>query len=124
MFCLGTNDAVLHVPQVDTMAEVRRALDAATMRDWPVFWIGPPPVGDMVEEDRTLRELNTAIGKLVVSRGVPFVSTFDELSEGSVWHSEASAVDGSHPGAGGYAELAELLERGGLVDWIHEQIAR
>lgn len=124
VFCLGTNDAVLHVPQSDTLVDVERALDEAADREWPAFWIGPPPIGDMPEEDRALQRLSAAIGEVVGSRGIPFVSTFDELGEGSVWRSEARERDGSHPGPGGYAELAELLERAGLIDWIAEQVAR
>lgn len=124
VFCLGTNDAVLRVAQGETMAAVIAGLDRADERDVPVFWIGPPPIGDLPEEDRALRELSIALGEMMAARGVPFISTFDALGEGSVWRAEASAGDGSHPGAGGYAELAELLERGGLVEWITENASR
>lgn len=120
VFCLGTNDAVLRVAQADTIASAVAALDRADELDVPVFWIGPPPIGDVIEEDRALKELSEALGELMAARDVPFISTFDELGAGSVWRAEASAGDGSHPGAGGYAELAELVERGGLVDWITE----
>jgi len=108
------------VPLLETMSSAIAAVDRADELDIPVFWIGPPPIGDLVDEDRALKDLSEALGETMAARGVPFVSTFDELGPGSVWHSEASAGDGSHPGAGGYAELAELLERAGLVDWIAE----
>ncbi len=124
IFCLGTNDAVLHIPQYDTVASVSYALERAEGLGLPVFWIGPPPIGDLAEEDVALRSLSHAIGELAATHGVPFVSTFDELGEGSVWRAEARAGDGSHPGAGGYAELAQILERGGLLDWIAQNTAR
>ncbi len=124
IFCLGTNDAVLHLPQYDTVAAVSYALDWAGELGVPVFWIGPPPIGDLVEEDVALRALSGAIESVTTARGVPFVSTFDELGEGSAWRAEADAGDGSHPGAGGYAELAQLVERAGLIDWIAQHSAR
>jgi lysophospholipase L1-like esterase len=55
---------------------------------------------------------------------VPFIATFDALGPGSVWHAEAGAGDGSHPGAGGYEELAELLRTGGLTEWLLAMASR
>lgn len=120
VFCFGSNDAVLHVPQADTVGALLRALNRADELDVPVFLIGPPPIGDLPKEDAALRQLSEALGETATAHGVPFISTFDQFGEGSAWRAEASAADGSHPGARGYAELAALLERGGLVDWIAE----
>lgn len=124
VFTLGSNDAVLHVDQNDTLTAVADAIERANEEDVPALWIGPPPIGDMPEEDAALRELSYAIGGLVRANGQSFIPTFDALGPGSTWHAEAQAADGSHPGAGGYAELADLLEAAGLVRWILKHAAR
>lgn len=118
IFMLGTNDAVLHVEHNDSLTAVADAIERANEEDVPAFWVGPPPIGDMPAEDAALRELSYSIGGLVRSNGQQFVPTFDALGPGSRWNAEALANDGSHPGAGGYAELATLLEEANLVRWI------
>jgi lysophospholipase L1-like esterase len=55
---------------------------------------------------------------VAVDLDVPFVATFAALSGPSAWRREAAAGDGSHPAAGGYAELAEIVLKGGFLDWI------
>lgn len=118
VFCFGTNDAVLGVPLGDSLAALGRALDRAEELSVPVFLIGPPPIGDMPTEDRALKTLSEMVGAIAEEKAIPFVPTFDALGPDSIWGAEAGAGDGSHPGAGGYAEMADLLVRGGLVEWL------
>lgn len=116
VFCFGANDAVLGVPLEDSLADLERALDRAEELLVPVFVIGPPPVGG--PEDAALVRLSSSIEALTTKRGVPFVATHDALGPGSIWSEEARAADGTHPSAGGYAELAQLLRGAGLPAWL------
>lgn len=118
VFCFGTNDAVLRVPVDDSLDALDRILDRAEQHGVPAFVIGPPPVGDDAEADSELELLDSVMHQIATLRAVPYISTFAALGPGSVWHVEASAGDGSHPGAGGYLELAELLRTGGLTEWL------
>ncbi|MGK2878520.1 MAG: GDSL-type esterase/lipase family protein [Solirubrobacterales bacterium] len=124
VFCFGTNDAVLHHPAEQSLAALTESLDRAIRHDVPAIVIGPPPIGDMPEEDRVLRSLSDAFAGVCAARDVPFVATFDRLGPGSTWRAEAAAGDGSHPGAGGYIELAEFLDAEGLTAWLTKMSSR
>lgn len=124
VFCFGTNDGVLELPHDATLSMLERVLDRAEDLGVPAFVIGPPPSGDGGAIDGAIAELSSLMGHLTVLWAVPFIATFDALGPGSVWHAEAGAGDGSHPGAGGYEELAELLRTGGLTEWLLAMASR
>ncbi|HEX6387917.1 MAG TPA: GDSL-type esterase/lipase family protein [Solirubrobacteraceae bacterium] len=92
-------------------------LDRAVASGHGVFVVGPPPVGDP-EQDERIRELSNQFAHAASHRGVPFVATAGALGAHDAWRSEAAANDGSHPGAGGYAALAEIVLAGGWMAWI------
>lgn len=114
----GTNDAVLHLDEDESLDALERGLDRAEHLHIPLFVIGPPPIGDDPQGDAALANLSSVMGQIATLRAVPYLETFDALGAGSVWRAEAEAGDGSHPGAGGYAELAEFLRTGGLTAWL------
>jgi lysophospholipase L1-like esterase len=124
VFCFGTNDALLKIDEDETLAVLERALDRAEDLRVPTFVIGPPPVGDDAEADHALADLSSVMHQITMMHAVPFLPTFDALGPGSVWRSEAQAGDGTHPGAGGYAELTELLRTGGLTEWMLAMASR
>lgn len=118
VFCFGTNDALLGVSEDHTLLMLENALDRAEFEHLPAFVIGPPPIGDDSTADHELANLSSMMEMTVTMRGMPFIGTHAALGPGSTWHAEASAADGTHPGAGGYAELAELLRTSGLTAWL------
>ncbi|MGH2959375.1 MAG: GDSL-type esterase/lipase family protein [Solirubrobacterales bacterium] len=124
IFCFGTNDAVLHHPAEQSLAALTGSLDRASENDVPAFVVGPPPIGDMPAEDLALRSLSDAFAGVCAARDIPFLETFDRLGPGSTWRAEAEAGDGSHPGAGGYAEMAEFLDAEGLTAWLTKMSSR
>ncbi len=83
-----------------------------------VFVVGPPPVCDR-EQDERIRELSNQLAHAATHRGVPFVEAARPLLAHDVWRSSAAANDGTHPGAGGYAALAEIVLAGGWTAWLH-----
>jgi acyl-CoA thioesterase I len=42
--------------------------------------------------------------------GVPYLEVYAALRASRTWTAEAAAGDGAHPGAGGYAALARLVD--------------
>ena len=48
--------------------------------------------------------------EIIADWAVPFLETFAPLRRSAAWMGEVAAGDGSHPGAGGYATLAALVE--------------
>ena len=119
---LGANDMTeqdkrLRVAPGRAVSTLGRLVDLAQERGTGVFVVGPPPVGDH-DQDERIRELSNQFAHVVTPRGVPFVETAKPLGGHDGWRSEAAANDGSHPGALGYAALAQLVLAGGWSDWL------
>ena len=91
---------------------------AALLADspWPVLVVGPPPVDDAAQNERTAH-LDTAFATVCRAAGAPWVSVFARLLASPVWRHEVAVGDGAHPGAAGYAELAAVV-RPSWDDWI------
>jgi lysophospholipase L1-like esterase len=76
---------------------------------YPVLVVGLPPAP---EADRTARHAELARRYATVCQGldVPFLDLLEPLSSMRAWWDEVTAGDGIHPGAGGYAAIAELVD--------------
>lgn len=106
VFSFGTNDVIYDVPFESSLAALISALDQAAVLLVPAYVVGPPDAPGVSD----------AYAGICAAREIPFFETFGPLGPGSAWRAEANAGDGSHPGAGGYAELADLLDHAGLTD--------
>lgn len=114
VFSFGTNDVIYGVPFENSLAALTDALDRAAELAVPAHVVGPPDAPG----------ISDAYTGICAAREIPFFETATPLGPGSVWRAEANAGDGSHPGAGGYAELADLLEEAGLIDWLTKMSSR
>jgi acyl-CoA thioesterase-1 len=124
VFGFGVNDTTeedgrLRVEPDDAVDALGRVLDRAAQLGLPAFVVGLPPAGEPVQ-DRRVRGLSDAFGRVAAGRGVPFVDVFGTLCANAAWTAEATAGDGAHPGAGGYAALARLVLAGGWLQWLAE----
>ena len=113
VFAFGANDTTLEGQQL-RVAEAQSVENAREMlrearRHYTVAMIGPPPNTDAGQNLRT-RRLSSLFAEVAKSEAVPFLSVFDQLAVDETWMSEVRAGDGAHPGAAGYAKLAELVE--------------
>lgn len=114
VFSFGVNDSCEDLPGIQRVApphslDVARTMLAEAAALHPTLMIGPPPIDDDAVNART-RALSTALGDLCRQLGIPFLETFAALEAVPVWRHEAAAGDGAHPGAGGYAALAGLVD--------------
>ena len=119
---IGANDMIVHdnllrVPPGRSIGELNRLIDLTQAGGHGVFVVGPPPVGEP-DEDERIRELSNQFAHVATHRALPYVETARVLSAHAAWRGEAAANDGSHPGAGGYAKVAELVLAGGWGAWL------
>jgi acyl-CoA thioesterase-1 len=94
-----------------------RVLEGAAQLGVPALLVGPPPSGDGAQDERS-RALAAGFAAVAARHGVPFVPVLDELRAGATWAAEAAAGDGTHPAAGGYAALAQLVVAAGWMGWL------
>ncbi len=121
VFGVGVNDTTeedgrVRVAPGLAVGNLGRMIDGARAIGLDVLVVGPPPAGEAAQDER-VRDLSRRFAGLAAQRGVPFVETFEPLRLSRAWAREAAANDGTHPGAGGYAALAEIVLDGGWLGW-------
>ncbi|WP_374470759.1 GDSL-type esterase/lipase family protein [Phenylobacterium sp.] len=112
LFSFGANDCAVEggAPRVgaaQTLLHARAMLTEAGKLG-PVLLVGPPPMPDpgICARLETLNEhLKTLAGRIQA----PFIDVFRPLFADGLWNREAEAIDGAHPGSGGYQRMAELV---------------
>lgn len=122
VFGLGTNDTTeeggrVRVEPGIAVDNLGRLIETARASGLDVFVVGPPPAGERAQDERVCA-LSVRLAALARARGVPFVETATTLRATPAWTAAAAAGDGSHPGASGYAALAELVLGGGFLSWL------
>lgn len=113
VFSFGANDATLQDGEPRTrpsasIANLELALAAARQRSLPVLVVGPPPVGDDAQQER-IDALSLSFEVVAAKRDVPYVAVVDALRLAPEYRRQLSVGDGAHPGAAGYALIAELV---------------
>jgi acyl-CoA thioesterase I len=109
----GVNDTAderggVRVPPHRSVANLHAVVESAAAVRLPVLVVGPPPVADRAQNRRIAaldEQLRTCSGLLAA----PYVTVHAALARDPRWTEEVARGDGSHPGAAGYALLAELV---------------
>lgn len=122
VFSFGANDTTvedgsLRVESDRSLESLSAVVDQAAALNLRTQVVGPAPVAEQRQTDR-VSELSDAFGGLCAARGIPFIDVVGELRDSDVWQQEVRAGDGAHPGAAGYALLADLLLGRGFGDWL------
>ena len=123
VFGLGVNDTTeedgrVRVAPGSALDALGQMIDTALGLGLRVLVVGPPPAGEPAQDAR-VGALSQRFAELASSRGVAFIETAKPLlRDAPQWAREAAAGDGSHPGAGGYEALAQVVLKGGLLDWL------
>ncbi len=124
VFSFGANDVT-----IEDEVDGQQRLDTATSLDlarliltqakvhYPILWVGPPPLAEEAHNQR-IELLCREFEKLATEIEVPYLSVYHTLAQSAVWMREAAAVDGAHPQAGGYTELAQLVQAWSMW-WFH-----
>jgi acyl-CoA thioesterase-1 len=123
VFSFGANDVSLvdgrrRVEEEETLANLQAMLETAK----PVYRtlvVGPPPAVD-AEQNARLARLSVRMQGVAAGLGIPYIATLPALVNDRAWRDEVRDHDGSHPRAGGYARLAEIVAGSGLW-WFGER---
>ena len=110
---LGVNDTTVEdgAPRVhaaDSVTHLKSMLRGVQDAGWSALLVGPPPVADHDQNERTAR-LEASFSSVCEAAGVDYVRVFDQMVADPVWMGEVAEGDGAHPGAGGYQRLADLV---------------
>lgn len=101
-------DGTTRVRPEDTVANLGTLLSDSAGAGWPALVVGPPPIADQRQNDRTAG-VDESFARLCAERAVPYVSVFACLVRSDTWMQQVADGDGSHPAAAGYRELADLI---------------
>jgi len=105
-------DGVLRLDPDGSVAALAGMLTGAAGAGWPVLVVGPPAVADDAQNQR-IADLDERFARTCADHGVPYVPVVATLAANPTWRAEVAAGDGAHPGAAGYAILADLVR----PDW-------
>jgi lysophospholipase L1-like esterase len=112
VFGFGANDCWLidgqpRVSRAESERNAERILSQARAL-LPTLMVGPPPGLD-ADEDARRRDVSAMLKEVAARVGVPYLDVIEGLGAAEVWRTEARAGDQVHPGAGGYAAVAEVV---------------
>jgi lysophospholipase L1-like esterase len=115
VFSFGVNDTTIEngkerVAFDESIENARTMLQNASSL-FPTIMIGPPPILDEEQNQRTAR-LSGQFALVYATLGIAYLEVFTPLLSVREWKEEIAANDGAHPRAGGYAALARLIQ-----DW-------
>ena len=110
----GANDIRLDRPVEESAAALEHILRRAALRGYKAFVMGAPHAAEP-ELDALRGRLNVHLEEAARRLNAPFLDIRERLGDWTVWHGEAAAGDGVHPGAGGYARVAEIF--GAWTPW-------
>ncbi len=101
-------DGAVRLDPDRSVAALAGVLTGAAVAGWPVLVVGPPAVADDAHNERTAA-LDARFARVCADSGVPHVPVVAALAADPTWRAEVAAGDGAHPGAAGYALLADLV---------------
>jgi acyl-CoA thioesterase-1 len=113
VFSFGANDCTLDAgaPRAtpERSVENARAILGAAKQRHPTLMLGPAPIA-IDDADPRIAALSRSYASLCVELGVPYLDLYTPLAAMSLWRLEIATGDGAHPGAAGYALIADLVE--------------
>jgi lysophospholipase L1-like esterase len=115
VFSFGVNDSgwagkKQGIELSESLANLRSILTEAK-KLYPVLMVGPPPCGDIHQEQRNeiIANLSQQFALACDELEVPYLDVFSILVKSPVWLTEAKNNDGAHPRSAGYTEFAQIV---------------
>lgn len=122
VFSFGVNDTTIEngKTRVDFSTSIENLfhiLDSAKSM-FPVLMVGPPPTLES-EQNKRIARLSAKYADVCQKINIAYLDTFTKLHSSTIWWQEAAANDGYHPGAGGYTELANIVQNwSSWLSWL------
>jgi lysophospholipase L1-like esterase len=118
IFSFGANDCIVEngaprVPADRSLASARAILERARQHHLTLM-LGPAPVA-LDGASELIAALSRALAGLAAELSVPYLDLYTPLAAMPLWRLEIAVGDGAHPGAAGYALIADLVE--GWAPW-------
>ncbi|PZO17255.1 MAG: lipase [Leptolyngbya foveolarum] len=114
VFSFGVNDTRLEAGAVlvdpNTAITTARRLLIRAKAQYPTLLVGPPPIEDPAANIR-IKQTSDAYRELCAELEVPYLETYQPLSQNLIWMQEVAMIDGAHPAASGYEALASLVSK-------------
>lgn len=113
VFSFGANDRHIEhgAPRISLpqQMDATRAILTTAIARWPTLFIASPGPRDDALCDRAAERVQGA-REICDQLHVPFLDAFTASARFKLWPVEAANGDGAHPGAGGYGELAAVVD--------------
>ncbi|OYD66877.1 GDSL-type esterase/lipase family protein [Rhodococcus sp. OK302] len=121
VFSCGVNDTTeeggeTRVERAESVSNLRSMTELAKRQGWQLWVVGPPPVFDELQNERT-RMLDEDFAAMCEQQNIQYCSVFDDLRANELWMRQVAEGDGAHPGRGGYEVFTQLLTPTWLA-WI------
>jgi acyl-CoA thioesterase-1 len=115
---VGVNDARDGVerPPGDSVRDLRAFVEGARGIGLDPLVVGPIPTAQAAESER-IGELSQRFAELCGELGAPYVEVHAALRDNATFVASQS-VDGYHPDADGYAEIAQVVLHNGWWEWL------
>jgi acyl-CoA thioesterase I len=122
VFAFGANDVTLRdgrprASREESLGALEVCLDGAKEMGMRSYVVGPAAIDDEAANERLIA-LSDDFAEACGNRRVPFAPLAGALRQSELWRRELAAGDGAHPGAGGYAEMAQLVLAAGWLEWL------
>jgi acyl-CoA thioesterase-1 len=113
VLAVGVNDTtfendIRRLDVDDTLAALDAFVREASEAGWSVLVVGPAFVGDPQQNQR-IAELSGVMHGRCADLDITFVDVVSSLGDGEDWERQVNAVDGAHPRASGYEQLADTI---------------
>ena len=114
VFSFGVNDTRIEsgamlMTSESSITTARRLLVCAKAQ-YPTLIVGPPPIAEPAANVR-IEQTSLAYAELCAELEVPYLETYQPLSQNLIWMQEVAMIDGAHPAAAGYEAFASLVSK-------------
>jgi lysophospholipase L1-like esterase len=113
VFSFGVNDTTLEngKTRVDCSTSIENLYHilGTAKQMFPVLMVGSPPTPER-EQNNRIACLSAHYAHACQKLDIAYLDIFTKLQSSAIWFKEAAANDCYHPGAGGYTELANIVQ--------------
>jgi lysophospholipase L1-like esterase len=114
VFSFGANDCLLNehrrvkVNPLDRL-KTAKAIMMKAVAIAPTLFISPFPLMDDPKANFRIADTARQLATVARVNRAAYIDIFEDVQQSDVWRDEALSADGTHPGAGGYQIVADMI---------------